>query len=61
MADHWYALRFDFKVTNCHECPLQDKRGTCIPGQWECVQYLNSRPRWCPLVEVESPLYKHGS
>ena len=42
----------------CIDCPLQDEEfhychGRLCSAAWECENYEEARPKWCPLIEVK--------
>jgi len=53
-------IRIDLDIKmpdSCDDCPLQDEEfyychGRLCSAAWECSDYRNTRPEWCPLLEV---------
>lgn len=52
-------LEFDIPMPKaCIDCPLKDEEfhychGRLCSAAWECDNYEEARPRWCPLIEVQ--------
>ena len=50
-------IRIDFDIEmpqSCDDCPLQDEEfhychGRLCSAAWECDEYKEKRPQWCPL------------
>ena len=53
------TIKFDIELPKgCGYCPLVDEEfnychGTLCGAAWECDNYDEIRPKWCPLVEVK--------
>lgn len=53
-------IEFDIDLPKgCHYCPLPDEEfnychGRLCSSAWECDNYDEIRPEWCPLIEVKN-------
>jgi len=51
-------IELDIKLPqSCEDCPFQDEEFHYCHGKlcnlaWECDDYKEARPEWCPLLEV---------
>ncbi len=51
-------INLDIKMPrSCKDCPLRDEEfhychGCLCSLAWECDNYKEARPEWCPLIEV---------